>query len=439
MDRRGDRRRRIAHRVVECRKRPVTLPVEYARQHVRLGYAATEHGNQGDTVDVGIELATVATTQRGLYVGVSRGRRDNKILVVTESHDLDDARDILEYVLASDRADIPATTQRRRLAEMDARPSRAPRAALRDPAVARPASEQRRPRPRRSTIRVPDRAPQDSTRCSTDSTRPRPNSESPKGRSSPTARRSTQPTTTSGRHKRLSGRPTTQAMRAKGFKKRGLLRDATKAAIDTGRCASQPGRRRSCRGTGQEPCRRGMRDPFTRSRTPSDRRNARWIADGHEDRILWLGDLDASLDIWERWASGRSVADTDVVQRGPLPTRSSDRHLKRTDGATSPRPSRSGVRKRGLKLAPTIEVAAAVRCRRLRNRAVAPPPNSVTPIRHDGQHVITLGSSGPQSTTSSLEVRDGRGPPVRRTTTQPRLGAGSRPTRVPDRRGRRAR
>ncbi len=35
----------------------VTLPRDYVREHVRLGYAATEHGIQGDTVTVGAELA----------------------------------------------------------------------------------------------------------------------------------------------------------------------------------------------------------------------------------------------------------------------------------------------------------------------------------------------------------------------------------------------
>ena len=97
----------------------VTLPADYASKHVRLGYASTEHGNQGDTVDVGIELATVATTQRGLYVGATRGRDANKILVVTETDDLDDALEVLRYVLASDRSDVPATTQRRLLVEME--------------------------------------------------------------------------------------------------------------------------------------------------------------------------------------------------------------------------------------------------------------------------------------------------------------------------------
>jgi hypothetical protein len=94
----------------------VTLPADYAREHVRLGYAATEHGNQADTVDVAIELVSTATTHRGLYVGATRGREENRIHGITDTNDLTDARDVLETVLAHDRADIPAVTQRRDLA-----------------------------------------------------------------------------------------------------------------------------------------------------------------------------------------------------------------------------------------------------------------------------------------------------------------------------------
>lgn len=94
----------------------VTLPRDYVREHVRLGYAATEHGIQGDTVTVGAELASEATTRRGLYVGTTRGRDENLILVITESHDLEEALDVLERVLANDRADLPAIAQRRELA-----------------------------------------------------------------------------------------------------------------------------------------------------------------------------------------------------------------------------------------------------------------------------------------------------------------------------------
>ena len=95
----------------------VTLPADYARDHVRLGYAATEPGNQSDTQTGSITLATPATTGRGLYVAVTRGEQENLILTVTQTHDIAEARDVLEAIIASDRADVPAVTQRRQLAE----------------------------------------------------------------------------------------------------------------------------------------------------------------------------------------------------------------------------------------------------------------------------------------------------------------------------------
>lgn len=93
-----------------------TLPADYARHHVRLGYAATAHGHQGDTVDVGLAVVTQATSHRGLYVGATRGRQENRLLVVTDDTDPEAARDVLERVLTNDRADVPAVVQRRNLA-----------------------------------------------------------------------------------------------------------------------------------------------------------------------------------------------------------------------------------------------------------------------------------------------------------------------------------
>lgn len=97
----------------------ITLPADYVRQHVRLGYAATEMGTQSDTVTASLELASGATTCRNLYVAMTRGRQDNTVCVITETHDIAEARDVLDTVLAVDRADIPATTQRRVLATQD--------------------------------------------------------------------------------------------------------------------------------------------------------------------------------------------------------------------------------------------------------------------------------------------------------------------------------
>ena len=62
----------------------VTLPADYVREHLRLGYAATEHGWQSDTVDTSIALTSPATTRRGLYVAATRASDENVICVITE-------------------------------------------------------------------------------------------------------------------------------------------------------------------------------------------------------------------------------------------------------------------------------------------------------------------------------------------------------------------
>jgi hypothetical protein len=94
-----------------------TLPADYVQHHVRLGYAATAHGHQGDTVDVSYTLVSTSTTHRGLYVGATRGRHDNQLHVITDTPELGEAADTLGWVLTNDRADIPATVQRRHLTE----------------------------------------------------------------------------------------------------------------------------------------------------------------------------------------------------------------------------------------------------------------------------------------------------------------------------------
>lgn len=95
------------------------LPADYAQEHVRLGYASTAHGVQGETVDISYTLVSRATTHRSLYVGATRGREANHLAVITETTDLDDARDTLEWVLTNDRVDVPAIARRRELAERE--------------------------------------------------------------------------------------------------------------------------------------------------------------------------------------------------------------------------------------------------------------------------------------------------------------------------------
>ena len=101
----------------------VTLPPDYLIDHVRLGYAATEYGHQSITTDASITLATGATTCRGLYVAMSRGRHVNTVHVVTDTHDVAEARETLERILVNDRADLPAVTQRRELAAQNHAPT----------------------------------------------------------------------------------------------------------------------------------------------------------------------------------------------------------------------------------------------------------------------------------------------------------------------------
>ena len=133
----------------------VTLPAEYAREHVRLGYAATEHGHQGDTVDIAYELVTRATTHRGLYVGATRGRAANQVLVVTD----------------------PATPPKPATSSSTSWPTTAPTSppspnAAISPPRSRPAGQPRAASPTGSTRSAADSS-NDETTCTPGSTRPR--------------------------------------------------------------------------------------------------------------------------------------------------------------------------------------------------------------------------------------------------------------------------
>ncbi len=94
----------------------VTLPAVYVAEHVQLGYAATEPGNQSDTRTISANLITPATTGRGLYVAMTRARDENTAYIVTSEPTLDAAKAVLEQVVDSDRTDTPAIVQRRELA-----------------------------------------------------------------------------------------------------------------------------------------------------------------------------------------------------------------------------------------------------------------------------------------------------------------------------------
>ena len=100
--------------------RPVTLPADYVREHVELGYATTVHRAQGLTVDHAHVLAAPGMTREALYVAMSRGRAANQLYVSTDAIDPDcdelpdpgrtnDATGVLRKILATASVEQSAT------------------------------------------------------------------------------------------------------------------------------------------------------------------------------------------------------------------------------------------------------------------------------------------------------------------------------------------
>jgi hypothetical protein len=84
-----------------------TLPAEYVREHVTLGYALTVHKAQGKTEERAALVVDEHMTAAQLYVGMSRGREENRAFVVCADDDPDehaprpqkDAYDVLRSVM----------------------------------------------------------------------------------------------------------------------------------------------------------------------------------------------------------------------------------------------------------------------------------------------------------------------------------------------------
>ncbi len=60
-------------------------------EHVHLGYAVTDYGNQGTTVDHGSVLLEEGMRGGGAYVRATRGRQENTLHIV-EKYGTDPAR-----------------------------------------------------------------------------------------------------------------------------------------------------------------------------------------------------------------------------------------------------------------------------------------------------------------------------------------------------------
>ena len=103
----------------------ITLPADYVRDAVELGYATTIHGAQGATVDTMHGVLTGAESRQQLYTMMTRGRFANHAYVqVVGDGDPDSLvrwesvvpptpTEVLESVLARDEASLSATSLRR--------------------------------------------------------------------------------------------------------------------------------------------------------------------------------------------------------------------------------------------------------------------------------------------------------------------------------------
>jgi ATP-dependent exoDNAse (exonuclease V) alpha subunit len=86
----------------------IKLPKDYDH-HLELAYAETIHAAQGRTVDHAILIADDTLNGRGLYVGLTRGRTTNHVLVPTDG---EHPVHLLERALGGDAPDLPAVTVR---------------------------------------------------------------------------------------------------------------------------------------------------------------------------------------------------------------------------------------------------------------------------------------------------------------------------------------
>ncbi len=102
-----------------------TLPAEYVREHVELGYASTVHTAQGITTDVVHGIVGGTEDRQMLYTMLTRGRVENHAHIVLSdepAHALPSptvertmtATEVLEGILARDGAAVSATSTRAR-------------------------------------------------------------------------------------------------------------------------------------------------------------------------------------------------------------------------------------------------------------------------------------------------------------------------------------
>jgi conjugative relaxase-like TrwC/TraI family protein len=107
--------------------RQVKVAPVYAREQVELAYFQTVHGVQGRTVQRGGTLVDELAGFRSLYVGMTRGVRENIAYVVAPG---ESPAEVLERALLRDRADVGVMAQARALEEVARRRAAAERRSL---------------------------------------------------------------------------------------------------------------------------------------------------------------------------------------------------------------------------------------------------------------------------------------------------------------------
>ena len=97
--------------VVDDDRGRVTLPREYVRTSLTLGYASTAMAGQGRTVDHSLVLVDGPIDAAGLYVPMTRGRAGNDVWVVVDAGSPTDPMDVLADAMHRRWVDEPAIEQ----------------------------------------------------------------------------------------------------------------------------------------------------------------------------------------------------------------------------------------------------------------------------------------------------------------------------------------
>lgn len=85
------------------REHSVRLPAAYISEHAHLAYASTTYGVQGVTVPVSHTILTDAMTGPAVYVGMTRGKDENRLHIIADS--AAEAREQFIEAMERDRAD----------------------------------------------------------------------------------------------------------------------------------------------------------------------------------------------------------------------------------------------------------------------------------------------------------------------------------------------